>query len=148
MGRRMGGRASYLLIPFSRGPTVPRDGGFTLVETLVAITVIGILLLPLLSVIARQVRFGTRLSDVEIALQLAQETAEEVLTSSSPELDMEDDTSFVSFRGVTWRVETDVLNGNEDDEPEEGTDPLEIHIEVYREGIENPLARLFTLKED
>jgi len=122
--------------------------GFSILEILVAIALLGLLLLPLLSILNRGVRSEVSLNEVQIALKIAQEGMEEIINSSRHENEIKDEEKIVQVAGSRWKVLQDVIDGNEPDEPAVGTDPLEVWIKVYKEGDVSPLVELVTLKED
>jgi prepilin-type N-terminal cleavage/methylation domain-containing protein len=122
--------------------------GFTVLEILVAITVLGIFLLPLMSLLSRGLRSEAALSDVQTALKIAQDAMERLLDTQVKKAEIRDEGTTVTVGGITFRVERDAIDGRESDEPALGTDPLEIWIRVYKGEETAPIAELVTLKED
>jgi len=124
-----------------------RNGaGFSMVELLVAITIIAIMVLPLVGLISSQLRKDQRTVDRKIALQLAQSTMEKLLDRNFPGSQVRDDSSAILLNGKQWIVLVDALDGLEYDEPDGGTDPLEVHVTVYAQEDRNAKAAFKALK--
>jgi prepilin-type N-terminal cleavage/methylation domain-containing protein len=122
------------------------ERGFTLLEAVVALTIVLILVLPLAHIYTFQVKREATLKDRQTALELAKEGMEEALASRVGPLDLRDDSSDVELSGTKWKVMTDVIDGRGEGEPALGTDPLEVRVKVYQPGKKDPLAELVALK--
>ena len=122
--------------------------GFTLIELLIATLLISIFLLPLLTVLHREMISSNRTRIFNLALVIAQEEMEEVLDLSLSEKDLNDRSRKVRLMNYTFNVERDVLDGEGNGEPYGGTDPLEVRVRVYHGEERVPMIRLVTLKED
>ena len=122
------------------------ERGFTLLEAVVALTIVLILVLPLAHIYTSQVRREASLKDRQTALELAKEGMEEALASKVGPPDLRDDSTDVELFGTKWKVLTDVIDGRGDGEPALGTDPLEVRVKVYQPGKKDPLAELVALK--
>lgn len=134
--------------PRKRNSSSRWSRGFTLLEILVAITVLAILLLPLFSVLTGGLRKEASLNEVQTALKIAQDAMERVLDTQVKKADIRDEEAQVLVGGTTYRVVRDAVDGRESDEPALGTDPLEVWVRVYKGQEAAPLAELVTLKED
>jgi len=119
-----------------------KSKGFTLVEVLVAITIIAILIIPLVNVVTGQLKKDQDLVDRKEALQLAREALEKALQPGA----VTDDSIAVSSGKRQWMVVTDAIDGLEGDEPPLGTDPLEVRIRIYLPPKREALASLTALK--
>lgn len=124
------------------------EKGFTLMELLVAILLISILLLPLLTVLHKELTSDYRIHILQLALSLAQGEMEEALDVKFMERAIKDRTREVHLGNHSFRVVRDVVDGEGKGEPPGGTDPLEIRVRVYHSHEEIPIARLITLKEE
>lgn len=124
------------------------NGGFSLIEILVAITILGILLLPLLSFIGSQSKNEQKVEERKIALEIGKDAMEKLLSSNLRKIEIKDDSTEIILDDRRWKIVRDVIDGKEEDEPVTGTDPLEIWIRVYKRDSPTPLAELVTLKDD
>lgn len=122
--------------------SIIKNKGFTLIEVLVAITIIAILVIPLIGVVTRQFKTDQNIIDKKTALQLAREAMEKALQPGT----ITDDSVEVSASGKKWLVIADVIDGQEGDEPALGTDPLEVQIRVYLPPTKNVYSSLTALK--
>ena len=125
-----------------------KQKGFTLLELVVAFFLVTVLLLPLLTILQKELISAYRLHILQMALSLAQEEIEGVLDSTVPEKEIKDRMKEVHLRNHTFRVVRDVVDGKGKGEPEAGTDPLEVWVKIYHGREEDSIARLVTLKED
>jgi type II secretion system protein I len=119
---------------------------FTMVELLVALTIIAIVMLPLVGLVATQMKRDQQTADRSLALGVARNAMETVLEPGLPASAVRDDSTLVDMNGQGWIVVTDPINGLGEDEPPIGTDPLEVRVRVYKPGISRPLASLTALK--
>lgn len=119
-----------------------KNKGFTLIEVLVAITIIAILIIPLIGVVTGQFKKDQNIVDKKMALQLAREAMEKAL---QPGIVIDDSTE-VSASGKKWLVITDVIDGQEGDEPVLGTDPLEVQVRIYLPPAKDIYSSLTALK--
>jgi type II secretion system protein I len=119
-----------------------KNKGFTLIEVLVAITIIAILIIPLIGVVTGQFKKDQNIVDKKMALQLAREAMEKAL---QPGL-VADDSVEVFADGKRWLIVTDVIDGQEGDEPALGTDPLEVQVRVYLPPAKEIYSSLTALK--
>ena len=119
-----------------------KNKGLSLIEVLVAITIIAILIIPLVNVVTGQLKKDQDLVDRKEALQLAREAMEKALQPGK----VVDDSLIISSGKRQWNVVTDAIDGLEEDEPPLGTDPLEVRIRVYLPPKREALASLTALK--
>lgn len=122
------------------------ERGFSLLEAVVALTIVLILVLPLAHIFTSQARREASLKDRQTALELAKEGMEEALASKVGPLDLRDDSTEVELSATKWKVMTDVIDGRGDGEPALGTDPLEVRVKVFLSGRKEPLAEMVALK--
>jgi len=124
------------------------EKGFSLMELLITTLLITLFLLPLLTLLHKEVTFSRSLHIFQIALSLAEEEMEEVLDTSLLEREVRDRRREIQIGNHSFRVERDVIDGKGKDETPLGSDPLEVWVRVYHGQGESPVARLVTLKED
>ena len=123
--------------------------GFTYIEMLTVITLMALCFVPLLQMFTASVDEVVQYSDLGTAVQLGRDAMESVKNLRLTEAQIESQKSVwippekeppVSVNGKHWRVKRASI---------EGTDPLEIHVEVFREeNLKRPLLELVTLIED
>lgn len=119
-----------------------KNKGFTLIEVLVAITIIAILIIPLIGIVTGQFKKDQNIVDRKMALQLAREVMEKALQPGM----VADDSVEVSADGKKWLIVTDVIDGQEGDEPALGTDPLEVQVRIYLPPAKEIYSSLTALK--
>jgi len=120
--------------------------GFSLIELLVAVTLIAILILPLVSLVSAQLGRDQKLADRETALRVAREVMERALDTGLPSAAVRDDTVRVVMDGRSWLASVDAVDGMGEGEPPGGTDPLEVKVTVYGQNSRAPLASVRALK--
>lgn len=100
-----------------------KSRGFSLIEVLVALCVIGIMLVPLFAFIANRLRREQETEFLQLAIDVGRAAMGQVLLQDRPE----DDEETIDGR---FLVCTKVYDGDKSDEPQ-GMQPLEIQITVY-----------------
>lgn len=123
-----------------------RNKAFTMVELLVAITIIALMIVPLVGIVATQLKRDQHAADRGLALVAARNAMESALEPSLPASAVRDDSTLVTLDGQGWIVVTDPIDGQGEGEPPAGTDPLEVRVRVYKPGAGRPLASLTALK--
>lgn len=121
--------------------TALHKSAFTIVEILVAITIIGIALLPVFATMSNYLKAEAKNDLKRIALQAAVSVAEEMLASDSAR----DSSDEIIYNDKKYFVVIKVLDGDCLDEPEQGTNPLEIHVRLYDKN-QKLLVELLSLK--
>ncbi len=107
-----------------------------------AITIIAILIIPLIGIVTGQFKKDQNIVDRKMALQLAREVMEKALQPGM----VADDSVEVSADGKKWLIVTDVIDGQEGDEPALGTDPLEVQVRIYLPPAKEIYSSLTALK--
>ena len=123
--------------------------GFTYIEMLVVITLIALCFVPLLQMFAQSVNEVEQYSELGTALQLGREGIEEVKNLRFTEAQIE-------AQGVVWSPPKDkppfLINKQSwriKRIPIAGSNPLEVHVEVFREeNLEKSIVQFVTLIED
>lgn len=113
--------------------------GFTLVEVLIALAILGIAIIPLARVLDINLFGSAKAKKMRGALNLAVQEMEEVKNSPLPEKEMQGKTYTIDINGQQWRVIREIIPN---------TDPLEIRVHVYRPEDTDPAVTLVTLRED
>lgn len=110
----------------------PRNGGFTLVEVLVAVAVLAIALAAVIGAMAQQANNAGYLREKTLALWVAHNRLAELQLEAEPPATGRSDGK-VEMSGVewTWRV---AVAGTEDDHLNR------VDIEVFRNGKDDPAA--------
>lgn len=123
--------------------------GFTYIEMLIVITIVGLCFVPLLQMFAQSMDEVEQYSDLGTALQLGREAMESVKNLRFTEAQIEaqgaiwippqkEPPVIVNQKG--WRVRRSAVAH---------TDPLEVHVDVFRtEDLEHSLVEFATLIED
>jgi prepilin-type N-terminal cleavage/methylation domain-containing protein len=122
-----------------------KEKGFTMVELLISITVIAIIIVPLVGIVATQLKRDQNVADRRLALIVAHSAMENALEPSLPVSAVRDDSTTINTNNQRWVVVTDPIDGQGESEPPIGTDQLEIRIRVYKPGG-GLLASLTALK--
>jgi prepilin-type N-terminal cleavage/methylation domain-containing protein len=122
-----------------------KDKGFSLLEVIVALTIILILVLPIAQVLSSQKRREASLKEKQTALEVARSGMEEFLASRENSLGLKDDSSNVEASGMKWKVVWVVIDAKKDDEPAAGTDLHEVRVKVRLKGKPDILAELIGL---
>lgn len=99
---------------------------FTIVEVLVALTLIGIALMPVFALMRDYLKAEAKNDFRKDALQTAVCALEQVLLSESAR----DSVAEFVLGGQPCVLEVKVLDGDRFDEPPNGTRPLEIHVRI------------------
>jgi prepilin-type N-terminal cleavage/methylation domain-containing protein len=123
-----------------------RNKAFTMVELLVAITIIALMIVPLVGIVATQLKRDQYAADRGLALAAARNAMETALDPGLPAAAVRDDSTLVTLNGQGWVVVVDPIDGLGEGEPPIGTDPLEVRVRVYRPGSAQVLAALTALK--
>ncbi len=123
--------------------------GFSYLEILITIMLLGMFFLPVMQMLSSSVSHLAYVSEMNTALSLAREGMEKVrnLRLSENQLlergDVYDpplDQDPLELNGTHWRILQDV---------HEGTDPLEVHVQVFKEGaMDEPMVEVQTLIEE
>lgn len=119
---------------------------FTLIEMMVAITIIAILILPLAGFLSGQLKRDENTIESRLALSVARQTMDRLLAAEVSPYNIKDDSSAVNANGKQWVIVIDPIDGQEIGEPANGTDPLEIRVRVYSWDGKKLMAKLTALK--
>ncbi|MBI4372478.1 MAG: type II secretion system protein [Candidatus Omnitrophica bacterium] len=124
-------------------------GGFTYIEMLVVIMLVGLCFVPLLQMFAQSVDEVEQYSDLGTALQLGREAMESVKNLRFTEDQIESQGTVwtpplkeepLLLNHKRWRVERTTVSR---------TNPLEVHVHVFRaEDLKRPLIEFASLIED
>lgn len=118
---------------------VPHNmNGFSLIEILVALTVLSVVLLPFLGMVSYRIRKERANDEMIKAVEIAKSKMEETLLLP----DIKDREEIIENR---FLVRVKVLDGDKYDEPSM-RQPLEIHIGVFRLKDKSLLIELRSLK--
>jgi type II secretion system protein I len=120
--------------------------GFTLIELMVALAIIAILILPLAGFLSGQLKRDENTIDSRLALNVAQQAMDRILSEEMPASGIKDDSLSVTANGKQWVVVVDPIDGQQTGEPANGTEPLEIRVRVYSRDAKKLMARLTALK--
>lgn len=121
-------------------------GGFTMIEMLVAVTLMVILILPLVGLVSAQLKRDQKLEELRVALRVCREAMDRLLDPGYPAAAIVDDSIKVTMDGRTWLVAIDAVDGAGEGEVPGGTDPLEVSVAVFIPGKNRELAKLRALK--
>lgn len=121
-------------------------GGFTMIEMVVAVTLIVILILPLVGLVSAQLKRDQKLEERRVALRVCREAMDRLLDPGYPAAAIVDDSIRLNMDGRTWLVAVDAVDGAEGGEIPGGSDPLEVSVAVFVPGQYKALAKLRALK--
>ncbi len=123
--------------------------GFTYIEILMVIALVALCFVPLIQMFAKSMDEVDTYSHFGTAIELAREAMESVKNLRLTEVQLEKrgiewvppkDQPALFFNRGHWRVRKTAVRG---------TDPLEIHVDVFREeDLKKPEVELVTLIED
>ena len=123
-----------------------REAGYSLVELLMAILILGIATLPIITASRMSRRRIARTEHEMVAVHLARWQADRIACAPGPGNRVKDMEEDVDLSGSVYRVETRVLDGDKPDEPPEGTCPLQVVIVVRHRDREMGRRYLEVLK--
>lgn len=112
--------------------------GFSLIEILVALTILSIVLLPFLGMVSQRIRKERENNEIIEAVEIAKAKMEEILLLS----DAKDSEEIVESK---YLVKVKILDGDKHDEPA-NRHPVEIQISVLRYADKSKLFELRALK--
>ncbi|MBI4394921.1 MAG: type II secretion system protein [Candidatus Omnitrophica bacterium] len=125
------------------------SAGFTYIEMLIVVTLVGLCFVPLLQMFAQSVDEVEQYSDLGTALQLGREAMESVKNLRFTEAQIESQQTVwapslkeppLELNQKNWRVKRTAV---------ERTNPLEVHVYVFRaEDLDRPLMEFASLIED
>ncbi|MFH1846801.1 MAG: type II secretion system protein [Candidatus Omnitrophota bacterium] len=135
--------------------------GFTYIELLVTLAIIAVLFVPIMQLFSHSVYSASVSQDLVTAANLAKWQMERIKNLNYTKKKLKEmgndiyppmDQSPLEINGVKWRIKRVLIVKTEEEvaEEEDGlTEPLELRVEVYREGEDDaPLVTLVTLIED
>ncbi len=113
-----------------------KDDGYSLVELLMAILILGIATLPIITSSMMSRHHVARMEHETVAMHLARWQADRIAIAPAGSQWVRDREENISLEGHIYELKTKVLDGDKPDEPPGGTTPLKVIVTVRYQGQE------------
>lgn len=123
--------------------------GFTFIEVLIALAILGILFVPVMQLFSNALYFSSYSQDIITATNLAKWEMERVKNVNLTKVQLKelDDLIYppteeppLKMNGLEWRIKREII---------QSSDPVEVKVSVFRDKApDKPIISLVTLVED